>query len=265
MIYNDYPLFSNIKKIIGSDDYNFSELHDNEKIKYIHKDNVELGLSKEIYGKVFSDGDIYLIEFHNDQSISDISLWLASIFGPLLTYKNRGLKEYETIKSVDNPKWFFESNISQPVHTDEGHEEKQPNIVALYCQNPSCEGGDSILVDSDAVYNFIFEKYGGKSDILFHDECLAHFSSNKSFQKRIFSKISSNVGISFSPLLNKFKCTQDVYSMLMDISDFIHQKENQYRLRLSKNQCIVFSNYLYLHSRTKFPKDSPRKLFRFWF
>ncbi|TNH43383.1 hypothetical protein EP164_11695 [Photorhabdus luminescens subsp. sonorensis] len=28
---------------------------------------------------------------------------------------------------------------------------------------------------------------------------------------------------------------------------------------------MVFSNYLYLHSRTKFPKDSPRTLFRFWF
>ncbi|MCA6222056.1 TauD/TfdA family dioxygenase [Photorhabdus sp. UCH-936] len=38
-----------------------------------------------------------------------------------------------------------------------------------------------------------------------------------------------------------------------------------YRQYLSKNQCIVFSNYLYLHSRTKFLKDSPRTLFRFWF
>ncbi|NRN29599.1 hypothetical protein [Photorhabdus heterorhabditis] len=28
---------------------------------------------------------------------------------------------------------------------------------------------------------------------------------------------------------------------------------------------IGYSHYLYLHSRTKFPKDSQRTLFRFWF
>ncbi len=28
--------------------------------------------------------------------------------------------------------------------------------------------------------------------------------------------------------------------MLMDINIFIHQKENQYRLSLRENQCIVF-------------------------
>ncbi|MQL48883.1 hypothetical protein GEA64_13320 [Photorhabdus khanii] len=85
------------------------------------------------------------------------------------------------------------------------------------------------------------------------------------FQKRIFSRIEGNIGISFSPLLNNFKCTEEVYSMLMDINIFIHQKENQCRLHLRENQCIVFSNYLYLHSRTRFPKDSQRTLFRFWF
>ncbi|WP_158019901.1 TauD/TfdA family dioxygenase [Photorhabdus sp. RM157S] len=101
--------------------------------------------------------------------------------------------------------------------------------------------------------------------LLFRDECLARFSDNKFFQKIIFSRIESNIGISFSPLLNNFKCTEEVYPMLMDINIFIHQKENQCRLHLRKNQYIVFSNYLYLHSRTRFPKDSQRTLFRFWF
>ncbi|MFD0706161.1 TauD/TfdA family dioxygenase [Photorhabdus akhurstii] len=108
-------------------------------------------------------------------------------------------------------------------------------------------------------------KYGKKSGLLFNDECLSRFSNDKFFQKRIFSRIEDRVGISFSPLLNNFKCTEEVYSMLMDINIFIHQKENQYRLHLRENQCIVFSHYLYLHSRTKFPKDSKRTLFRFWF
>ncbi|WP_445496950.1 TauD/TfdA family dioxygenase [Photorhabdus sp. SF281] len=264
-MYNDYPLFNNIKKIINSDYYNFSELHNDKIIKYMHKDDIERRLSNGIYKEISSYGSVYVIDFYNDQDVFDISSWIERIFGKPITYKNRGLKEYETIKLIDNPRWFFESNGSQPVHTDEGHEEKQPDIVALYCQHPSYEGGDSILVDSGAVYNFILKKYGEKSSLLFNDECIVRFSNDKFFQKRIFSRIEDNIGISFSPLLNNFKCTEEVYSMLMDINIFIHQKENQCRLHLRKNQCIVFSNYLYLHSRTRFPKDSQRTLFRFWF
>ncbi|CDG97296.1 conserved hypothetical protein [Xenorhabdus bovienii str. puntauvense] len=265
MTYKNFVLFNDIKEIINSKEYNSDITCNNNIINYIHKNKITKNIKDEIYYKVSLNGDIYIIEFNEEDTIDEAVILLEGIFGYPLTYKNRNNKKYEVIKNSKNPKWFFESNYSQPVHTDEGHEKKQPSILALYCKTISKIGGNNILVDTKSIYNFLLNKYGYKVEILFNNKCINLINKNENLTKSILSTIKENIGISFSPLINNFKCTQEVYAMLKDINKFIHDKENQYRFKLKKNQCVIFSNYLYLHSRTEFPKDSNRTLYRIWF
>ncbi|OKP04813.1 TauD/TfdA family dioxygenase [Xenorhabdus eapokensis] len=265
MIYNKLNLFEEIKKTINSKEYNIRKSSGINFTKKIEKEKITLENKKEIFNNIYFNGTIYLTEFDTEEKIDEIIILLESVLGKTINNKNKYNNKYEIITAIENPQWFFESHYSQPVHTDEGHEKIQPNILALYCKENSEFGGDNILVNSKLIYKLLIEKYGDKVDLLFHNDCITCIKKNNEFTKNIFLKIKENIGISFSPLINEFKCTQEIYEMLKDINYLIHQKENQIFFKLKENQCIIFSNYLYLHSRTFFPKNSKRTLYRIWF
>lgn len=265
MIYNKSNLLKEIKEIIKSKEYNIRKTNELNSIKKIEKEKITIENKEEIFNSICFNGDIYLVEFDIEEKIDEIINLFERVLGKTINYKNRNNNKYEIITATENPQWFFESNYSQPVHTDEGHEKNQPNILALYCKTNSEFGGENILVNSESIYKILIKKYGEKVDLLFHDDCITCIKNNSEFTKNIFLRIKGNIGISFSPLVNEFKCTQEVYNMIKDINYLIHQKENQIFFKLKENQCIIFSNYLYLHSRTFFPKNSKRTLYRIWF
>ncbi|MDX7997730.1 TauD/TfdA family dioxygenase [Xenorhabdus sp. Reich] len=260
---NNLTLFNEVKNIINTKEYNLSEYNPNVIFHKLKKGNIDKNTKRDINENINNLGYVYIINFDKEDNVNDVAIFLENIFGETINNKNRKHKKYEIIESQKKPKWFFESHYSQPVHTDEGHEKTQPDTLALYCETPSEIGGDSILVSAKSIYNLLVDKYNEKIHTLFNDDCVSFI--NKQFTKKIFSKINKNIGISFSPLINNFKCTKEVHSILRDLTHLIHQKENQYRFKLKNNQCVVFSNYLYLHSRTAFLENSKRKLYRFWF
>ncbi len=209
-----------------------------------------------------------LIEFENHlwTDLEKIQAWLSAQFGELITNRNRSQLPYAEIKAENSGKLYINSHLTQPMHTDEGHTNNHPNIVALYCSQPATIGGISILVAFQPLYKKLQEIFGPAVKELFHPDALKVENYQSIEAKPLLLKNSDNkIGISYSPILKLLWAKPIVIQMYDYVTQYVHQLENQIRFKLKRGQLLILDNCQVLHARTGFPPSSQRLLYRYWF
>lgn len=162
--------------------------------------------------------------------------------------------------------FFADSCKAQPLHTDEGYTTKIPHYVSLFCSEPSENGGINTLVSINDVLVDINQKFSKNLEKAFHTDAMLVESAHGKIYKPLFFYYGSNkVGIAYSPLVKRVDLSLELSELFMTITDYIHDSENQFRIKLNKGDLLILDNCRMLHGRTSFDNDSKRSFQRFWF
>lgn len=258
--------FSNISNVINRDEYNSVSTNYRDNDFYVDDLNdvvTNCGIKKHVQQNGFVIIQLARKYFEN---LDHIEHWLDILFGPIFTDKNPGKLNYAKIQADSRGKFYINSNVTQPMHTDEGYTNKYPKYVALYCIKQSQIGGHSIIVQFDMIYRKLVERFGNLVDKLFDNSALTVVNVNGVEQKPLLIRIEDGgVGISYSPVLQKLICSQEVFSIFNYITSYVHDVANQTRLVLKAGQILLLDNRRILHGRTRFPINDDRVLYRYWF
>lgn len=220
--------------------------------------------SHEILKTLLKDGyGVFDFSQAIDNSLEAVQKLLLKNFGLL---RGNLKHNFTTIQSEKNAKFYVNSNWTQPMHTDEGHTQAFPRIVAMYCCQSADDGGETILVKFAPLYSELQTKFGTRLNQLFSPDCLKVTNVYGVQTKPLLLWLESGcVGISYSPILTELICAEDVFEIFDHITKYVHNPANQIRFKLQKNQLLVLNNQRIFHARTSFPVDSSRILYRFWF
>jgi alpha-ketoglutarate-dependent taurine dioxygenase len=266
MIEIDKSYFSNISKFVNEKSYSEVKLNYTRKnicIKDITDEKINSYVMPELEEHGFT---VVKIEDYLDSEPTDIGLLLERLFGESPLDKNPGKSLYAKVQAEENAKYYINSNVAQPMHTDQGYTTEYTRYVALYCFKQAQSGGDSILVSFKPLYTQLIKHFGDMIDMLFLKDSITVHNVNGNEQKPILLRLENgDVGISYSPILQKMWCTNEVFKMFDFITSYVHDLNNQRRFKLEDGQVLLIDNCLALHGRTAFPKNDGRLLFRYWF
>ncbi len=258
--------FSNISKIVNEASYNYASFNDYKDLVSIENIKNENNYSS-LKSKLAEDGFVVIQMNNEDESNPDnVEIWLKNLFGDSFSDKNPGKLNYAKVQAENNAKFYINSNLAQPLHTDEGHTRLYPRHAALHCLKQAQSGGDSIVVQFKSVYAELKVKFGSQVDLLFEKNAVMVHNVYGKEEKQILIRLEDNVvGISYSPVLQKMWCSDIVFQMFDFITSYAHNPKNQIRFKLKSGQTLILDNCLVLHGRTQFPKNDGRLLYRYWF
>lgn len=261
----DKKYFSSINMMVNTPSYNMSKY---KPVDVIMVDNtLSFSVNSSVRSLVQSDG-FCVIQFSEPclNYQTQYEKLLSSFFGAPLRVGSSDGQPYAKVQATENAKFYVNSNVAQPVHTDEGHATLFPRYAALYCATEASEGGDSIIVSFKHLYSDLVKNYGGDVDLLFANDAITVENYQGMKQKPVLIKLNNgDIGISYSPVLQKMRCSERVFEMFDYIAKYIHNAENQIRFKLKSEQVLLFDNCRVLHGRTSFAMNDPRLLYRYWF
>lgn len=256
--------FIRINQKVNTDHYN------NYKMPFIQPIQTIKDLNTEYYELITkfidSDGAVIIDTLnHEKDMVSKVKEWLEGLMGKIYYNSNHQQLPYATVKAEKNARYYINSNLAQPVHTDEGYTTMYPRYVALYCSKNAILGGISILVQFKPLYLLLKEKFEDSVGLLFKSNALTLEGAKGIKTKPLLMKLENNkIGISYTSILKSLKCDDKIFEMFDFISNYIHDVRNQIRFKLNPGQIMLFDNATVLHGRTRFASDD-RLLYRFWF
>jgi len=257
--------FSSIAAMVHHSIYNKSEYQPEQAIQIdsvcSHASilNVKSLLYSQGYCVVESD-----LPVHN--RLSFYQQYLTTLFGKPISGKNTACQGYTKVQAVENAKFYFNSNLAQPMHTDEGHATTFPRYAALICEKEAVHGGDSIIVTLKLLYSALIQLFGNDIDLLFAKDAITIQNYQGVKKKPVLIYVDNgDIGITYSPLLRKMWCSRLVFEMFDCITQFIHTMDNQTRFKLRSGQVLIFDNCKIIHGRTSFLSNDARLLYRYWF
>lgn len=257
--------FSDINNLINEHEYNRS-FSNYEKITYIN-DIFDRDISSIVKAELTEQGFL-VIQFADAyvQELSRIEAWLKNLLGDPYIDNNPGKLLHAKVQAMDNAKYYVNSNLAQPIHTDEGYTNRYPRHVVLYCLKQAQFGGDSIVVQVDPLYESLVSRFGERVGLLFENNSVIVRNARGIEKKPILMWLENeSVGISYSPVLQKMLCSDEVFELFDFITTYIHDHDNQIRFKLQFGQALLIDNCRALHGRTAFFKDDSRLLYRYWF
>lgn len=205
-----------------------------------------------------------VINCKGKQLLSIIRL-LQNVFGKQL--KDVGIKKKFVAKVAPskNGKYYINSILSQPLHTDEGYRCEFPRFVSLYCIRPSLTGGVSTLVKTNEVLASLYNLFGNDVNSFFQANFLQLDTAYEKINKQILFHLNeTSVGMSYSPILKNVTTTEVGHKMISAINQFIHNPLNQYRIKLKEYDLLIMDNCQLLHGRTAFAENENRLMLRLW-
>lgn len=261
----DSHYFHSIGKYVNDVVYNNRECN---KTNAIHlDDNIAESDHDKVKVMIKSDG-FCVVQIKMDDKIcrSNIGRLLENMVGPLY-YGSGSIKmPFEKIQSKNHATFYINSSLTQPMHTDEGYTNTFPRYVGLYCEKPAESGGENIVVNGASLYSECLNQYGEKINLLFEKDALTVEHAFGIDQKPLFLLLNNQeIGISYSPILKKMWCSEDVFDMFDYITHYVHHPDNQFRFKLESGQILLFDNAMVCHGRTAFPKNDKRLMYRYWF
>lgn len=204
------------------------------------------------------------IHINPNIDINTVRDTLTTIFG--LPMIDQSGEEIATINYKLGGQYFAKTNLTQPLHTDNGHTTNAPRILVLYCQHSSKIGGESILVSFEQIYNALNTEWSGQLEDLFDKDAIKVLNVDAEISKNILFNLDDNrVGITYSPILKKLEASDSVCKKFNLITQFVHNPANQIRFKLVEGDLLIVDNARMLHSRAKFPADANRLIYRIWF
>lgn len=195
----------------------------------------------------------------NGIASADEFVALASLLGNLVVQKDaEECKPYVLVSEKNNINKLGFSQLGLFPHTDRSVLQNPPDLVLLWCQQPSENGGESLFVDMrQALENlknksfFIYQEML-KVSAVFSDENHSDFNLFNLFYKNgssTYIRFRNDDFIFFPP---KFRM---LYEELLTLI-----KDNITVFKLMKGEVVILNNKRVLHGRNEF--DGHRALFR---
>ena len=255
-----YEIENNIAYININEILLFSENIFNEKFL--------VNILKKVWG-YFTSYYIYnlpedILKLKNDD-IKNIYVNTIKKFGNIMACRpvNDPTKEISNsrdIKYIPDTNHFYSSNIHQPLHTDYAYYPKKnsPDYLALFCLEPSEYGGITSIITTKKLKN-ILQKYNPKllqklntdfnykiymdNETIIHKNKLFDLDTNymnwNYFQTKEEFNNEENINIrnDFFKFLNEFIVLGNMYDL---------------NIKWNRGDCIIFNDYLNLHTRSAF-------------
>ena len=184
-------------------------------------------------------------------------------------------KKNKKIKSVLR---YHQTNLGGSIHSDGPQLKSPPKYIIMACVSNSLKGGDTILVDTIKIYNFLKKK---------KPEFLKTLKENFFFERRGFD--CSNKNIFSKPIFYKTK-NKFIFRYLRDyiekgyeikkqklskiqtkafnyLDKLLKDKKFLKITKLGKGDLVILNNHVLAHGRTTFKiekKNTSRKLYRIW-
>lgn len=213
------------------------------------------------YGAVVLESET--IEDHH-QSLMSLSKHFGNVIGHDRADKD-GITEISNLEGNDG--YLGASYVEHPLHTGGVYSDEPPIIILLQCVKQSETGGDTILVSSKNIYDFLKKTNIEWLESLKNKNSVTIRRGNSEASRAIFDKnYLKNGSYMFS-----FRCDNviefdlkpsNLILPLAEIKKFIDNPDNQIRFRLKENQILVADNAAVMHARTAFPEKSDRRLLR---
>lgn len=184
--------------------------------------------------------------------------------------KERGKK----IKTVLR---YHQTNLGGSIHSDGPQLDKPPKYIIMACENNTYSGGDTILVDTKKIYNFLLKKNQKILKVLekkfFFERRGFKYKNKNVFLKPIFKKnnflfryLRDYIEKGFI-LKNKSISAQQKKAMNF-LDKLLISKKFTKKLKLKRGQLIILNNHVLAHGRSTFKiknnSSSNRKLYRIW-
>ncbi|WP_076588814.1 TauD/TfdA family dioxygenase [Vibrio ostreicida] len=216
----------------------------------------------------FNRYGVALVEHYQTHTPEGLLLKLGRFFGNPVGHDRSDSNGITVISNLNGFEGYLGASYTEhPLHTGGVYSDEPPIVLLLQCIKPSSQGGDSILVSSKKIHDFLSKEDPHGLGLLKFSGALTMKRGDAKASRAVFDdKYLGNGSYMFS-----FRCDDVVeyevspstlITTLAKIKNFIDLPENQVRLRLKENQILIADNSAVMHARTKFPQDEDRKLLR---
>jgi hypothetical protein len=165
---------------------------------------------------------------------------------------------YSTIAVTPNRKYYASSSIGQPMHSDDAHRPTPPPVISLFCDVPSVDGGITTLASLGTYLN---ELRPSLPRACFSADALTLVGSMGSIQRPLLID-GERLGCALPSIAMEIRGDREVLDVLVDLMNWCHCPANQVRLRLDAGDVLFIDNFRWVHGRTAFPAEQPRRLYR---
>jgi hypothetical protein len=199
-------------------------------------------------------------EFGNYESVLG---WLKEMLGGPIPDSGYQKSETSVIEYQKGSKYFANSHLSQTIHSDDAHTENPPDMITLYCEKQSEEGGVSTISLFTDLYKNVFVPNLCEIENLLKDDCLTlHGTKGKFRRPLLYRRGQYHFGCFLPSILYSMECSELVFEIFDKVMKFVHNPKNQIRLKLRPGQLLLLDNSRAYHGRTAFPQESERKVIR---
>lgn len=228
--------------------------------------NAKKNLKKKFFNFAKNLGQIRYQNFKKDKIIE---------IKPNFKKINELKKAKTKIKSVLR---YHQTNLGGSIHSDGPQHSTPPKYVIMACEQNSPIGGDTILVDTKKIYEYlryrkpkIFKTLN--KDIYFERRGF-NFGNSNVFSKKIFS--FKNKRFMFRYLrdyieegykIKKKDISKDTLKAFNYLDKLLISKKFMKKIKLAKGDLILLNNHILAHGRTMFKLEknfNARKLYRIW-
>jgi len=215
----------------------------------------------------FQNEGFVLINFDKSFSNKEILEWaISTLVGiPISDSANQG-KQYSKIFAEVDAKFYANTHYAQPPHTDDAHVPTTPRFISLFCERQAAQGGITILVKFESIYNELSHLNNQDLASLFHSDAITINGANGILKRPFFYKLNDGLkGLVFPAFVNSLFAEKKIITTFLKIAELILNLKYQIRIKLKSRQFLLLDNYRILHGRTGFKIEDDRLLYRFCF
>jgi len=187
--------------------------------------------------------------------IPNVSLQEVNLFTSVL---GDVLLETEVSEKIISAR-LLASSKAMALHTDH----YQADYIAWYCIQQSNQGGETLLVDTWKMMDFLFSE--NQLNALKGIRVLSHkvFPRDNLHYPMLSENRKGELKVFYSPWMVSDASTIEGKLALTQWKEII-EKIQPYKIFLKPQDVLIIDNGRMLHGRTAFPKNSGRSLKRFW-
>lgn len=173
---------------------------------------------------------------------------------------------------------YHQTNLGGSIHSDGPQLNKPPKYIIMACEHNAIAGGDTILVNTKKIYNYLYQNKKKYLKILesefFFERRGFKYENKNVFSKPIFEKKKNFIFRYLREYIEKgykvrkkniSKIKKDALNLL---DKLLISKKFYKKLKLNSGDLIILNNHVLAHGRTAFKvsdtKTINRKLYRIW-
>lgn len=194
---------------------------------------------------------------------------------------NKKIKKYKKKKkNIKSVLRYHQTNLGGSIHSDGPQLNVPPRYLAMACEQNASKGGNSVLVNTKKIFNFLRKNNKTNLKILnegfYFERRGFNYKNQNVFKKPIFFKNKNKFMFRYLRdyieggfnLKNK-KISSIQIKALNYLDSLLAKKKFSKVFKLSSGDMVILNNYILAHGRTTFQisrkKESRlRKLYRVW-